>query len=122
VVDPLFKELYLKNRPLDHVLGAYEVTPEEHIKMQVAIQSQIDSAISKTCNLPKEFVFTSELATQLASYAKEVKGFTFYKAGSRGNEPLEALNWKELDLNSLIINGEVLPSSTNDCTTGACEI
>jgi ribonucleoside-diphosphate reductase alpha chain len=123
VIDPLFKELYLRGRDVSHCVGAYDVTPEEHIKVQVVVQSYIDSAVSKTCNLPKDFA-PSNLYDDLLTYANDMKGFTFYRAGSRGNEPLEALQHSEINLDLLIKDGKVeeLVQSIDDCKTGTCEL
>ena len=54
----------------------------------------------------------------------EMKGFTFYRAGSRGNEPLEALDWKKIDLDKLINKGvyEERSDSVDSCKTGLCEL
>tara|TARA_R100000458_G_scaffold11747_2_gene9532 strand:+ start:2304 stop:4208 length:1905 start_codon:yes stop_codon:yes gene_type:complete len=123
VVDPLFKELYLRGRDISHCVGAYDVTPEEHIKVQAVVQSYIDSAISKTCNLPAEFE-PSNLYDDLLMYANEMKGFTFYRAGSRGNEPLEAVPIDSLNLDSLIQEGklEEQTQSIETCIDGVCEL
>jgi len=124
VIDALFKELYLSGKDLSHVNGAYDVTPEEHIKVQAVVQSFIDSAVSKTCNLPNRYKATDEVKTQLAEWANEIKGFTFYRQGSRGNEPLEALNWKKIDIDKLISQGtiEERTDSIDPCATGECEL
>lgn len=124
VVDSLFKELYTRGRDIKHVVGAYDVTPEEHIKMQAVVQSYIDSAVSKTCNLPKEYRATDEVKKQLASYANEMKGFTFYRAGSRGNEPLEAVDWTTLNLEKMMTEGvfELQNGAVDNCVNGVCEL
>jgi ribonucleoside-diphosphate reductase alpha chain len=123
VVDPMFKDAYLRGMSLDHIVGAYDVTPEEHIKMQAVIQARIDSAVSKTCNLPKDFTLTDETKEVLLEYAKEMKGFTFYKAGSRGNEPLEIIDFKTVDLDKVIFGEKVeFVTEGRDCANGVCEL
>ena len=52
VVDPLFKLYYEEDKSLEPFIGAYDVTPEDHIKVQATIQKFVDSCISKTINLP----------------------------------------------------------------------
>ena len=105
------------------ILGAYDVTPEEHIKVQAVVQSFIDSAVSKTCNLPADFE-PSNLYDDLLMYANDMKGFTFYRAGSRGNEPLEAVDITGLDLDKLIIEGKIEEQvqSVETCINGVCEL
>jgi len=123
VIDPLFKEMYLRGRDLSHCVGAYDVTPEEHMKVQSVVQAHIDSAVSKTCNLPSDFK-SSSLYEDLLSYAHDLKGVTFYRAGSRGNEPLSILDHRTLNVDKLIQSGEVeeLSSSIDTCVDGVCEI
>jgi len=124
VVDALFKERYLGGKSVEHIVGAYDVTPEEHIKVQAVVQSFIDSAVSKTCNLPNDYRATEEIKSQLAEFTHELKGFTFYRAGSRGNEPLEVIDWKTLDLEKLINEGtyEERSDAVDTCKTGVCEL
>ena len=123
VVDALFKELHLRGRDVSHCVGAYDVTPEEHIKVQAVVQTYIDSAVSKTCNLPAGYE-PSKLYDDLLMYANDLKGFTFYRAGSRGNEPLEAVDITSINLDKLISEGklEVASDSVDSCKTGVCEI
>ena len=123
VVDPLFKDLYLRGRDVSHCVGAYDVTPEEHIKVQAVVQTYIDSAVSKTCNLPADYE-PSNLYDDLLMYANDMKGFTFYRAGSRGNEPLEAINVQDIELDTLIKEGKIqeLAQSIETCKSGVCEI
>jgi ribonucleoside-diphosphate reductase alpha chain len=94
VVDPLFQEYYDKRKSLKPFVGAYDITPDEHIKVQATIQKYIDSCISKTINLPSEA--TAESFSQEAlDYAPYLKGLTVYRAGSKGNEPLQAISLTE---------------------------
>ena len=124
VVDSLFKRLYLDGRDLSHCVGAYDVAPEEHIKVQAVVQSFIDSAVSKTCNLPHDYKATDAVKEQLAEYANEMKGFTFYRAGSRGNEPLTAVDWTKINLDKLIKDGkyEERSDGIDTCKDGICEL
>jgi len=90
VVDPLFKEYYEKGLSLQEFVGAYDVAPEDHIRVQATIQKYIDSCISKTINLPSEST-PEEFSQAALDYAPYLKGLTVYRAGSKDNEPLEAI-------------------------------
>lgn len=93
VVDPLLKKYYDVGRIDDAknvFVGAYEVKPEEHIKVQATIQRYIDNCLSKTINLPKEASAEDFNKTAL-EYAPYLKGLTVYRANSKGNEPLTAI-------------------------------
>ena len=75
---------------MEPFVGAYDIAPEDHIKVQATIQKYMDSCISKTINLPS--TATPEEFSQAAlDYAPYLKGLTVYRAGSKGNEPLEAI-------------------------------
>jgi ribonucleoside-diphosphate reductase alpha chain len=90
VVDPLFKEWYTKGKKLTHFVGTYDISPEDHIRVQATVQKYIDSCISKTINLPS----TSEPKdfSQFAlDYAPYIKGLTVYRAGAKGEEPLSEI-------------------------------
>ena len=93
VVDPLLKKYFDSGRiedAKDVFVGAYEVKPEEHIKVQATIQRYIDNCLSKTINLPKEASAADFNKTAL-EYAQYLKGLTVYRANSKGNEPLTAI-------------------------------
>ena len=90
VVDPLFQEWHSQDKPLDNFVGAYDVAPEDHIRVQATIQKYMDSCISKTINLPA--TSTPEEFSQAAlDYAPYLKGLTVYRAGAKEGEPLQAI-------------------------------
>ncbi len=91
VLDPLFKEELMKGSNGRHIVGAYDITPEQHMAVQACIQKYVDNAISKTINLPNDA--SHEVVSKMAlKYAPYLKGMTVYRAGSKGMEPLEALS------------------------------
>ena len=94
VVDPLFEQFHNEGRPLGAFVGAYDVSPEEHIKVQATVQKYIDSCISKTINLPSDSD-TDDFSQVALDYAPYMKGLTVYRAGSKGNEPLQAISLTE---------------------------
>ena len=90
VVDPLFQEYFTEDRSLECFVGAYDVAPEDHIRVQATIQKYMDSCISKTINLPA--TSTPEEFSQAAlDYAPYLKGLTVYRAGAKEGEPLQAI-------------------------------
>ena len=72
----------------DHFVTAMDLTPQEHIKVQGAFQRWIDSAISKTCNVPQDY--SVEQVSELYQYMYELgcKGGTIYRDGSRDEQVL----------------------------------
>lgn len=98
VVDPLFREYYNLYGPggFDYNIfaGAYDVTPDEHLAVQAAVQKYIDNSISKTINLPSDSIEDDKingLSDTVLKYIAYLKGVTLYRASSKGNEPLEAI-------------------------------
>lgn len=90
VLDPLFKKYVDEGRSLNHFVGAYDVTPEEHMAVQAAVQRHIDQAISKTINVPED-ANALDFVDVALKYIPDLKGLTIYRAGSKPNEPIEAI-------------------------------
>src|SRR5690606_10809877 len=72
----------------DFFVTAMDLSPEEHIKVQAAIQRWVDSSISKTCNVPNDY--TVEQVSDLYWYMYDMgcKGGTIYRDGSRDEQVL----------------------------------
>lgn len=121
VVDPLWEST--ADRSI--LEGAYDVTPEKHFEMQRICQYHIDNATSKTINLAENFPVES-LSDLWLEYLPDLKGTTFYRAGSRANEPLEAIPLADVPA---IIAAEhshrestITDQNSMDCPDGACDI
>ena len=113
VVDPLFEEWTKKGRPLGNFVGAYDVAPEDHIRVQATIQKYMDSCISKTINLPADSE-ADEFSQAALDYAPYLKGLTVYRAGSKGNEPLEAIPLTEENIAKYIGEEKELSMAVGD--------
>ncbi len=79
----------------EYFVTAMSLAPEEHVKVQAAVQRWTDSAISKTCNAPQNYTVeqTKELYTLM--YDLGCKGGTIYRDGSR-DEQILATDHKKL--------------------------
>ncbi|MHB8166497.1 MAG: adenosylcobalamin-dependent ribonucleoside-diphosphate reductase, partial [Sulfuricella sp.] len=56
-----------------------EIAPEAHIRMQAALQSHVDNAISKTINVPVEFDFDAFRSIYEKAYDMGLKGCTVFR-------------------------------------------
>lgn len=64
-------------------VGANDVTPYQHIKMQSIFQKHCDASISKTVNLPNSATIKDVYDSYLLAYKLGCKGTTVYRDGSK---------------------------------------
>ena len=76
----------------DYFVTAMDLTPEEHVRVQAAIQRWVDSSISKTCNTPNAYTVEQTRKLYELMYELGCKGGTIYRDGSRDTQ---VLNLKE---------------------------
>ena len=72
-----------------HFVTAQDLTPAEHIRMQAAVQVHVDSAISKTVNVPVDISFEDFQAVYLDAYRSGCKGCTTYRPNAITGSVLE---------------------------------
>ena len=108
----------------DIVEGAADISVDRHFAIQAVAQKHIDNAVSKTINLPTDFP-VEELSEIWLKYLPELKGTTFYRWGSRENEPFSPIRMEDVE--------EVLANTPEDqisrkfrveqeCVSGVCDI
>jgi ribonucleoside-diphosphate reductase alpha chain len=101
VVDPTAKKLIEGGIPEDKIEDAYSLASdvERRVKFQADVQSYVDHGVSSTINLP---TLGSELnndttvvtfGNMLIKYLPKLRGITCYPDGSRGGQPLTAVNY-----------------------------
>jgi ribonucleoside-diphosphate reductase alpha chain len=66
-----------------------DITPEEHVRMQAAIQAFVDNSISKTCNFPEGAKEDDVAKAYFLAWELGCKGLTVYVTGSRDKVVLE---------------------------------
>ena len=73
----------------DYFVTAQDLTPAEHVRMQAAVQAHVDSAISKTVNVPADISFEAFQAVYLDAYKSGCKGCTTYRPNDITGSVLE---------------------------------
>lgn len=83
---PLFEE-WKKSHPDEPIppyfVSANDLTPEDHVKVQGAIQKYVDASISKTVNAPNAHTVADVQKLYQRAYELGCKGVTYMRDGSR---------------------------------------
>ncbi len=72
----------------DYFVTAMDLSPEEHVRVQAAIQRWVDSSISKTSNMPNHYSVEQTKELYELMYDLGCKGGTIYRDGSRDEQVL----------------------------------
>ena len=72
----------------DYFATAMGLMPEEHVRVQAAVQRWTDSAISKTVNAPSDYTVEQTKQLYTLMYDLGCKGGTIYRDGSRDEQIL----------------------------------
>ena len=102
----LYRREYGENTALsDAFVDAQSLTPADHVRMQATVQAYIDSAVSKTVNVPEDIDFEAFKDVYTAAYDQGCKGITTYRpndvTGSvLRTEPAKDTSQSELPLDS----------------------
>jgi ribonucleoside-diphosphate reductase alpha chain len=73
----------------DYFVTAQDLAPAEHVRMQAAVQKHVDSAISKTVNVPETISFEDFQAVYIDAYRSGCKGCTTYRPNNVTGSVLE---------------------------------
>ncbi|HLF37375.1 MAG TPA: adenosylcobalamin-dependent ribonucleoside-diphosphate reductase, partial [Anaerolineales bacterium] len=83
----------------EHVRHAFvvsqDITAEEHVRMQAAMQAFVDNSLSKTCNFPEDATVADVGQAYLLAWELGCKGLTVYVTGSRQKVVLETRSTAE---------------------------
>lgn len=106
--------------------GAADISVDDHFKMQATVQKHIDNAVSKTINLANDFPMET-LSDIWLKWIPQLKGTTFYRWGSREDEPIEPIKLEDIDsvLESTPkekIKRKERNENEGSCANGLCEI
>jgi ribonucleoside-diphosphate reductase alpha chain len=76
----LFRQTKGEAAPLpDAFVDAMRLSPRDHVRMQSVVQEYIDSAVSKTINVPEDIDFESFKSVYLEAFESGCKGCTTYR-------------------------------------------
>ncbi len=77
----------------EHVRHAFavsqDITPDEHVRMQAAMQAFVDNSLSKTCNFPEGAEVEDVAQAYMQAWELGCRGLTVYVTGSRQKVVLE---------------------------------
>ena len=78
-----YRELVDKNAEVgnlpDYFISADSVTPKQHVDIQAAAQTWVDSSISKTANVPTDFPYEDFKDIYMYAFEKGLKGCTTFR-------------------------------------------
>ena len=96
-------------------VSAHEVSPEAHVDVMGVFAKYIDSAISKTVNLPNSATVDDVQNIYKKCYELGCKGITIYRDGSRSNQPIEMKKQEENEVKErpgLVVFGKTIKDTT----------
>jgi len=86
----LFRTMFGAETELpDYFVTAQDLSPAEHVRMQAAVQHFVDSAISKTVNVPEDIPFEAFQEVYLDAYRSGCKGCATYRPNAITGSVLE---------------------------------
>ncbi len=86
----------------DYFVTAMDLAPEDHVRVQGAIQKWVDSSISKTCNAPKDYSIDETKKLYEMMYDLGCKGGTIYRDGSRDTQVLNRTDEEEVEVEPVV--------------------
>jgi len=124
VVDPKFKELVKQGRDVSHVNSSFDLDPEDHLKVQAAVQNYIDNSISKTILVrhdwkPEHVDVVSYMEEKLMEYLPDLKGTTIYREGSRAQQIISPVSEED---EAKYIKEALAETEEIVCRSGQCEL
>jgi len=115
-IHPMYKEWGKEKWFVD----TQDLSPSEHLDIQVACQKYTDGAVSKTINVPSNFT-PEQLSELLLEYLFDLKGVTVYRDGSRSGQVLNHLSASEIKKHAASAQSSQAEEDVS-CASGVCEL
>jgi ribonucleoside-diphosphate reductase alpha chain len=99
---------------------AFDVEPEQHLRIQAAFQENCDNSVSKTINLPTESTIDDVRNIYLTAHKLRCKGITIYRYGSRAEQ---VLSFRGADGGPVLLEEDLVAADSEfagGCMTGTC--
>ena len=93
----------------DYFISADDISPADHVSVQAAAQTWIDSSISKTANVPTDYPFEDFKDIYLLAHEKGLKGCTTFRFNP---EAFQGVLVKESDLENTTYDFKLEDGST----------
>jgi len=107
----LYREMFGAEAALpDYFVSAHQLSPDEHLNMQAALQQHVDSAISKTINCAENISFEDFSAVYQKAYDLGLKGCTTYRTNAIVNAVLSTEPVAQEVQDALPLEAPVVPS------------
>lgn len=129
VFHPLFDQFMQEGKDVSHFVGSHDLSVKEHLEVQKTVQRHIDSACSKTINIPEDYPM-DDVCKLWLDYLPYIKGATFYRTNTRGyvkndgtveEPPLKPITLAEAKKKFKKAHiTEATPAV--DCPTGTCDV
>jgi len=106
----------------DVFVTSFDISPEDHIKMQAAFQKYTDSAVSKTINFPNEATKEDVKKSYLLAHKLGCKGITVYRDQSREEQVYSTPRPKEKDRLLPRLRAKIVSGITIETRTGCGDL
>lgn len=101
------------DQPLpDYFISANDIRPKQHVDVQAAAQTWIDSSISKTANIPTDFAFDDFKDIYLYAHEQGLKGCTTFRFNP---EVFQGVLVKDRDLENTTYKFTLEDGSSVEC-------